>query len=149
MIKRQVSVSLTAPVCIYCCVICRRGSNVSLVLDMSALGSVEPLNCGVTTPREGVAQEYLQSAGRVLTRQQLRDTTLNTQALHTEFAVSHTPSTSSKASAQTSSAFTYTHSTPRYRHDYHVWGQLRSRLLTHQFFQHNKPFFYAYVYVWQ
>ncbi|XP_026779032.3 receptor-type tyrosine-protein phosphatase R isoform X2 [Pangasianodon hypophthalmus] len=64
----------------------RRGSNVSLVLDMSALGSVEPLNCGVNTPRERVAQEYLQSAGRVLTRQQLRDATLNTQALHTEFA---------------------------------------------------------------
>ncbi|KAK3518196.1 hypothetical protein QTP70_033892, partial [Hemibagrus guttatus] len=64
----------------------RRGSNVSLVLDMSALGSVEPLNCGVNTPRERVAQEYLQSAGRVLTRQQLRDATLNTQALHAEFA---------------------------------------------------------------
>lgn len=55
---------------------------------MSALGSVEPLNCGVKTPRERVAQEYLQSAGRVLTRQQLRDATLNTQALHAEFAVS-------------------------------------------------------------
>ncbi|XP_058273012.1 receptor-type tyrosine-protein phosphatase R isoform X2 [Hemibagrus wyckioides] len=64
----------------------RRGSNVSLVLDMSALGSVEPLNCGVNTPRERVAQEYLQSAGRVLTRQQLRDATLNTQALQAEFA---------------------------------------------------------------
>lgn len=66
----------------------RRGSNVSLVLDMSALGSVEPLNCGVNTPRERVAQEYLQSAARVLTRQQLRDATRNTQALHAEFAVS-------------------------------------------------------------
>ncbi|KAM9467740.1 receptor-type tyrosine-protein phosphatase R isoform 2-T2 [Clarias gariepinus] len=64
----------------------RRGSNVSLVLDMSALGSVEPLNCGVNTPRERVAQEYLQSAARVLTRQQLRDATRNTQALHAEFA---------------------------------------------------------------
>ncbi|KAL6459732.1 hypothetical protein MHYP_G00314910 [Metynnis hypsauchen] len=64
----------------------RRGSNVSLVLDMSTLGSVEPLNCGVATPRERVAQEYLQSAGRTLSRQQLRDVTLNTQALHAEFA---------------------------------------------------------------
>ncbi|XP_036432931.1 receptor-type tyrosine-protein phosphatase R isoform X2 [Colossoma macropomum] len=64
----------------------RRGSNVSLVLDMSALGSVEPLNCGVVTPRERAAQEYLQSAGRTLSRQQLRDVTINTQALHAEFA---------------------------------------------------------------
>ncbi|KAL7827728.1 hypothetical protein AOLI_G00308800 [Acnodon oligacanthus] len=64
----------------------RRGSNVSLVLDMSALGSVEPLNCGVATPRERAAQEYLQSAGRTLSRQQLQDVTLNTQALHAEFA---------------------------------------------------------------
>ncbi|KAI4878057.1 hypothetical protein NFI96_011664 [Prochilodus magdalenae] len=64
----------------------RRGSNVSLVLDMSALGSVEPLNCGVATPRERAAQEYLQTAGRPLSRQQLRDVTLNTQALHAEFA---------------------------------------------------------------
>uniref|UniRef100_A0AAR2LLL8 protein-tyrosine-phosphatase n=1 Tax=Pygocentrus nattereri TaxID=42514 RepID=A0AAR2LLL8_PYGNA len=61
-------------------------SNVSLVLDMSALGSVEPLNCGVATPRERAAQEYLQSAGRTLSRQQLQDVTLNTQALHAEFA---------------------------------------------------------------
>ncbi|XP_060745513.1 receptor-type tyrosine-protein phosphatase R isoform X2 [Tachysurus vachellii] len=64
----------------------RRGSNVSLVLDMSALGSVEPLNCRVNTPRQRVAQEYLQSASRVLTRQQLRDATLNTHSLHAEFA---------------------------------------------------------------
>ncbi|KAL2102850.1 hypothetical protein ACEWY4_002018 [Coilia grayii] len=64
----------------------RRGSNVSLVLDMSALGAVEPLNCGVSTPRESAAQEYLQSAGRTLTRQQLRLTVLNTQTLHAEFA---------------------------------------------------------------
>ncbi|KAK1790290.1 hypothetical protein P4O66_014191 [Electrophorus voltai] len=64
----------------------RRGSNVSLVLDMSALGSVEPLSCSVTTPRERAAQEYLQSASRVLTRQQLQDVALNTQALQVEFA---------------------------------------------------------------
>uniref|UniRef100_A0A673N0J4 protein-tyrosine-phosphatase n=1 Tax=Sinocyclocheilus rhinocerous TaxID=307959 RepID=A0A673N0J4_9TELE len=65
----------------------QRGSNVSLVLDMSALGSVEPLSSGVVTPRERATQEYLQSAGRVLSRQQLRDITLNTQMLHAEFAV--------------------------------------------------------------
>ncbi|KAM6961597.1 receptor-type tyrosine-protein phosphatase R [Tautogolabrus adspersus] len=64
----------------------RRGSNVSLVLDMSALGSVEPLNVSVVTPREAAAREYLLSAGRPLTRQQLRDIVNNTHKLHTEFA---------------------------------------------------------------
>ncbi|XP_049893814.1 receptor-type tyrosine-protein phosphatase R [Epinephelus moara] len=64
----------------------RRGSNVSLVLDMSALGSVEPLNVAVVTPREAAAREYLLSAGRPLTRQQLRDVVINTHKLHAEFA---------------------------------------------------------------
>ncbi|KAM9705760.1 receptor-type tyrosine-protein phosphatase R isoform 1-T3 [Menidia menidia] len=64
----------------------RRGSNVSLVLDMSALGSVEPLNVAVVTPRETAAREYLLSAGRPLTRQQLRDIINNTHKLHAEFA---------------------------------------------------------------
>ncbi|XP_070710307.1 receptor-type tyrosine-protein phosphatase R [Pempheris klunzingeri] len=64
----------------------RRGSNVSLVLDMSALGSVEPLNVAVVTPREAAAREYLLSAGRPLTRQQLRDIVNNTHKLHAEFA---------------------------------------------------------------
>lgn len=66
----------------------RRGSNVSLVLDMSALGSVEPLNVAVVTPREAAAREYLLFAGRPLTRQQLQDVVNNTHKLHTEFAVS-------------------------------------------------------------
>lgn len=66
----------------------RRGSNVSLVLDMSALGSVEPLNVAVVTPREAAAREYLLSAGRPLTHQQLRDIVNNTHKLHAEFAVS-------------------------------------------------------------
>lgn len=64
----------------------RRGSNVSLVLDMSALGSVEPLSVAVVTPREAAAREYLLSAGRPLTRQQLRDIINNTHKLHAEFA---------------------------------------------------------------
>ncbi|KAM4711792.1 LOW QUALITY PROTEIN: receptor-type tyrosine-protein phosphatase R [Anableps anableps] len=64
----------------------RRGSNVSLVLDMSALGSVEPLKVSVVTPREAAAREYLLSAGRPLTRQQLRDVVNNTHKLHVEFA---------------------------------------------------------------
>ncbi|XP_051801741.1 receptor-type tyrosine-protein phosphatase R [Acanthochromis polyacanthus] len=64
----------------------RRGSNVSLVLDMSALGAVEPLSVAVVTPREAAAREYLLSAGRLLTRLQLRDVVQNTHKLHAEFA---------------------------------------------------------------
>ncbi|KAL4660245.1 receptor-type tyrosine-protein phosphatase R isoform X2 [Arapaima gigas] len=64
----------------------RRGSNVSLVLDMSALGSVEPLSSGVAPARDSAALEYLQSARRLLSRQQLRNAMLNTQTLHAEFA---------------------------------------------------------------
>ncbi|KAM8884715.1 receptor-type tyrosine-protein phosphatase R isoform 1-T1 [Synchiropus picturatus] len=64
----------------------RRGSNVSLVLDMSALGSVEPLSVAVVTPREAATREYLLAAGRPLTRQQLRDLINNTHKLHAEFA---------------------------------------------------------------
>lgn len=60
----------------------------SLVLDMSALGSVEPLNVTVVTPREAAAKEYLLSAGRQLTRQELREIINNTHKLHVEFAVS-------------------------------------------------------------
>ncbi|XP_066579784.1 receptor-type tyrosine-protein phosphatase R isoform X2 [Amia ocellicauda] len=63
----------------------RRGSNVSLTLDMSALGNVEPLS-SVQTPRERVSMEYLQSASRTLSRQQLRHAVVNTQTLHAEFA---------------------------------------------------------------
>lgn len=66
----------------------RRGSNVSLVLDMSALGSVEPLSVAIVSPRESAAREYLLSAGRPLTKQQLRDVVNNTHKLHAEFAVS-------------------------------------------------------------
>ncbi|XP_068442249.1 receptor-type tyrosine-protein phosphatase R-like [Clinocottus analis] len=67
----------------------RRGSNVSLVLDMSALGSVEPLNAAavaVVTPREAAAREFLLAAGRPMRRQQLRDAVANTHRLHAEFA---------------------------------------------------------------
>ncbi|XP_061922759.1 tyrosine-protein phosphatase non-receptor type 5 isoform X2 [Entelurus aequoreus] len=64
----------------------RRGSNVSLVLDMSALASVEPLDVAVVTPRETAAREYLLAASRPLTPQQLRDIIDDTQRLHAEFA---------------------------------------------------------------
>ncbi|KAF7238062.1 Receptor-type tyrosine-protein phosphatase R [Varanus komodoensis] len=62
----------------------RRGSNVSLTLDMSSLGSIEPF-VAVPTPREKVAMEYLQSASRILTRQQLKETVASSHLLQTEF----------------------------------------------------------------
>ncbi|XP_060234060.1 receptor-type tyrosine-protein phosphatase R isoform X1 [Meriones unguiculatus] len=62
----------------------RRGSNVSLTLDMSSLGNVEPF-VAVPTPREKVAMEYLQSASRVLTRPQLRDVVASSHLLQSEF----------------------------------------------------------------
>ncbi|XP_040265842.1 receptor-type tyrosine-protein phosphatase R [Bufo bufo] len=62
----------------------RRGSNVSLTLDMTGLGMVEPFNVA-PRPREKVAIEYLQTASRVLTRQQLHDVVQSSHLLHTEF----------------------------------------------------------------
>ncbi|XP_026962827.1 receptor-type tyrosine-protein phosphatase R isoform X2 [Sagmatias obliquidens] len=62
----------------------RRGSNVSLTLDMSSLGNVEPF-VATPTPREKVAMEYLQSASRILTRSQLRDVVASSHLLQSEF----------------------------------------------------------------
>ncbi|XP_029062228.1 receptor-type tyrosine-protein phosphatase R [Monodon monoceros] len=62
----------------------RRGSNVSLTLDMSSLGNVEPF-VATPTPREKVAMEYLQSASRILTRPQLRDVVASSHLLQSEF----------------------------------------------------------------
>ncbi|XP_004700506.1 receptor-type tyrosine-protein phosphatase R isoform X2 [Echinops telfairi] len=62
----------------------RRGSNVSLTLDMSSLGNVDPL-VAVPTPREKAAMEYLQSASRILTRSQLRDVMASSRLLQSEF----------------------------------------------------------------
>ncbi|XP_047285190.1 receptor-type tyrosine-protein phosphatase R isoform X3 [Homo sapiens] len=62
----------------------RRGSNVSLTLDMSSLGNIEPF-VSIPTPREKVAMEYLQSASRILTRSQLRDVVASSHLLQSEF----------------------------------------------------------------
>jgi hypothetical protein len=60
---------------------------VSLTLDMSSLGNVEPF-VAIPTPREKVAMEYLQSASRILTRSQLRDVVASSHLLQSEFMVS-------------------------------------------------------------
>ncbi|XP_054552735.1 receptor-type tyrosine-protein phosphatase R [Talpa occidentalis] len=62
----------------------RRGSNVSLTLDMTSLGNVEPF-VAIPTPREKVAMEYLQSASRILTKSQLRDVVASSHLLQSEF----------------------------------------------------------------
>ncbi|XP_043565686.1 receptor-type tyrosine-protein phosphatase R-like isoform X4 [Chiloscyllium plagiosum] len=62
----------------------RRGSNVSLTLDMSTLGNVESLSIA-PTPREKIFLEYLQTASRVLTRLQLSECVANAQSLQAEF----------------------------------------------------------------
>lgn len=53
---------------------------------MSGLGIVEPFTVA-PTPRAKVAIEYLQTASRVLKRQQLQDVVQSPHLLHTEFMV--------------------------------------------------------------
>ncbi|XP_069760172.1 receptor-type tyrosine-protein phosphatase R-like isoform X2 [Narcine bancroftii] len=62
----------------------RRGSNVSLTLDMSTLGNVESFSIA-PTPREKIFLEYLQTASRVLTRLQLKEIVASTQSFQAEF----------------------------------------------------------------
>uniref|UniRef100_A0A4W3GF73 protein-tyrosine-phosphatase n=1 Tax=Callorhinchus milii TaxID=7868 RepID=A0A4W3GF73_CALMI len=85
-------------VCVYCvlcvllclCFVCvgispflyRRGSNVSLTLDMCPLGCGE---AGASSPGEQDARQYLESASRLLTPHELHQRAINTAALHAEF----------------------------------------------------------------
>ncbi|XP_032894062.1 receptor-type tyrosine-protein phosphatase R [Amblyraja radiata] len=62
----------------------RRGSNVSLTLDMSTLGNVE--TCSIApTPREKIFLEYLQTASHVLTRMQLKEIVASAHSFQAEF----------------------------------------------------------------
>ncbi|KAG7280851.1 hypothetical protein CRUP_010833, partial [Coryphaenoides rupestris] len=60
----------------------RRGSNLSLLLDVSSLG-VEPV-CSVSTPKE-VWLQLLHTASRPLTHSQLQLAALDTNTLNTEY----------------------------------------------------------------
>ncbi|XP_054720794.1 LOW QUALITY PROTEIN: tyrosine-protein phosphatase non-receptor type 5-like [Uloborus diversus] len=61
----------------------RRGSNASLTLDLNR--SQENIHCG-TPPKNGYsAEEYLQSAGKKMTRRQLRSSLKDVKTLHSEF----------------------------------------------------------------
>ncbi|KAI1893136.1 hypothetical protein AGOR_G00140800 [Albula goreensis] len=61
----------------------RRGSNVSLVLDVSSLGAVEPL-CSISTPRETILH-LLRTSKRPLTAPQLQDAAAQTDTLDKEY----------------------------------------------------------------
>ncbi|KAG2462062.1 PTN5 phosphatase, partial [Polypterus senegalus] len=62
----------------------RRGSNVSLTLDMCTPGSTEPYG-SVLSPREQSAREYLQKASNVLTAMELHERAMDSFTLQAEF----------------------------------------------------------------
>ncbi|XP_060089233.1 tyrosine-protein phosphatase non-receptor type 7 [Heteronotia binoei] len=62
----------------------RRGSNVSLVLDMSSLSNTEPI-LSISTPRD-VTVQVLKSASHVLTQETLQQRCWNLEELQEEFA---------------------------------------------------------------
>ncbi|KAJ7344393.1 hypothetical protein JRQ81_000343 [Phrynocephalus forsythii] len=63
----------------------RRGSNVSLTLDMCTPGCTEQGFGYIMSPREESAQEYLQTASNVLTAEVLHEKALDSFVLQTEF----------------------------------------------------------------
>ncbi|XP_058014277.1 tyrosine-protein phosphatase non-receptor type 5 [Ahaetulla prasina] len=63
----------------------RRGSNVSLTLDMCTPGCTEQGFGYIMSPREESAQEYLQAASNILTEEELHEKALDSFVLQTEF----------------------------------------------------------------
>lgn len=67
---------------------CRRGSNVSLTLDMCTPGCTEPYGYGAQlSPRDQSAQEYLRQGSHVLTPAMLHTRAMDDQSLQAEFYV--------------------------------------------------------------
>ncbi|XP_054659783.1 tyrosine-protein phosphatase non-receptor type 7 isoform X2 [Grus americana] len=62
----------------------RRGSNVSLMLDMSSLGSVEPIQ-PVCTPRD-ITLKFLRTSSHVLRREELQQSAQSLTQLQEEFS---------------------------------------------------------------
>uniref|UniRef100_A0A8C3CXL0 protein-tyrosine-phosphatase n=1 Tax=Cairina moschata TaxID=8855 RepID=A0A8C3CXL0_CAIMO len=62
----------------------RRGSNVSLMLDMSSLGSVEPIQ-PVCTPRD-ITLQFLRTSSRVLSKEELQQRAQSLAQLQEEFS---------------------------------------------------------------
>uniref|UniRef100_A0A8C5SIU2 protein-tyrosine-phosphatase n=1 Tax=Laticauda laticaudata TaxID=8630 RepID=A0A8C5SIU2_LATLA len=63
----------------------RRGSNVSLTLDMCTPGCTEQGFGYIMSPKEELAQEYLQTASNILTEEELHQKALDSFVLQTEF----------------------------------------------------------------
>lgn len=71
----------------------RRGSNVSLTLDMCTPGCTEPYGYGAQlSPRDQSAQEYLRQGTHVLTPAMLHTRAMDDQSLQAEFYVSFSSS---------------------------------------------------------
>lgn len=68
--------------------ISRRGSNVSLTLDMCTPGCTEQGFGYIMSPREESAQEYLQTASNILTEEELHQKALDSFVLQKQFFVS-------------------------------------------------------------
>ncbi|KAJ1139360.1 hypothetical protein NDU88_005735 [Pleurodeles waltl] len=62
----------------------RRGSNVSLTLDMSSLGAVDPI-LSITTPKE-VTLHFLRTSSHVLSKDRLQEEAKNLKALEEQYA---------------------------------------------------------------
>lgn len=73
---------------VYAIVLHRRGSNVSLTLDMCTPGCTEQGFGYIMSPREQSAREYLQAASNILTEEELHKKALDSFLLQTEFFVS-------------------------------------------------------------
>lgn len=65
----------------------RRGSNVSLTLDMCTPGTTEPYGA-LLSPRDQTTKEYLHKASNVLTPAELHARALDEATLQAEFYVS-------------------------------------------------------------
>ncbi|XP_026562238.1 tyrosine-protein phosphatase non-receptor type 5 [Pseudonaja textilis] len=63
----------------------RRGSNVSLTLDMCTPGCTEQGFGYIMSPKEELAQEYLQTASNILTEEELHQKALDSFVLQAEF----------------------------------------------------------------
>ncbi|XP_013913631.1 PREDICTED: tyrosine-protein phosphatase non-receptor type 5 [Thamnophis sirtalis] len=63
----------------------RRGSNVSLTLDMCTPGCTEQGFGYIMSPKDDSAQEYLQTASNILTEEELHQKALDSFVLQTEF----------------------------------------------------------------
>lgn len=73
---------------VFFCDPCRRGSNVSLTLDMCTPGCNEEGFGYLVSPREESAHEYLLSASRILRAEELHEKALDPFLLQAEFFVS-------------------------------------------------------------